>query len=232
MKNKKKLLAIIIARGGSKGIPRKNLSVINGFPLIYWTINAAKNSIYIDKVILSSDDEEIISTASIFGVTESIRRSDELSGDDVSSVDVVLDAIDLYGDYEYVLMLQPTSPLRTSQDIDSAYLAVSNSGADSIVSVCRSKETPYWTYRLDEFGGLVSLLEVPKDGYRRQNLPQTYYLNGAIYIARTEYLLREKSYISNGTLSYVMEESKSLDIDTMEDLETFSGILNSSAPLE
>ena len=224
----KKMLAVIIARGGSKGIPAKNIALVNGLPLIYWTIQAALNSTYIDKVIVSSDNATIINTARNLGCVNIVNRPDSLSGDDIPSVDVVLHALKEFPNYDYVIMLQPTSPLRDSNDIDSAFLEMVNMNAKSIVSVCKTEDSPYWTYTINKQGALVNVVEAPENAFRRQNLPDTYILNGALYIANTDFLIANKSFLSNDTAAFVMSREKSLDIDTLEDLEIFTRILKAA----
>ena len=221
MKGKSNVLAIIPARGGSKGLPRKNLLEAGGLPLIAWTIAAAQNSEVIGRLILSSDDDEIMSTAKAFGCEVPFRRPVELSGDSASSIDVVLHALRELPRFDYVVLLQPTSPLRTNVDIDAAFSLMMQKGAPSCVSVCEAQQTPYWMYRLDEHGVLFHLLPPPQGVVRRQDLPETYVLNGAIYIARCDWLLEHRSFIGEGTLAYKMPLERSIDIDTADDFELF-----------
>lgn len=214
-----KLLAIIPARGGSKGLPRKNLLLAGGKPLIAWTIDAALNSKYITSVVLSSDDDEIILTAKNFGCKHAIKRPDELANDSASSVDVVLHALSQYQGYDYVVLLQPTSPLRTSLDIDNAFELILSSNAPCCLSVCEVDQSPYWMYRVDHNEVMTKLLREEKVMTRRQDLPAIHILNGAIYIAEIDWLKSGKSFYGADCVAYRMPKEKSLDIDNSEDLD-------------
>ena len=140
----KRILGLITARGGSKGIPRKNVIDVGGKPLIGWTIDAAKESELLDRVVLSSDDDEIIQVATSMGCEAPFKRSADLSGDAASSADVVKDCLHRMPGYDYVALLQPTSPLRRTDDIDSAIRMCIDNDAPSCVSVCEAEESPYW----------------------------------------------------------------------------------------
>lgn len=217
----KRLLALITARGGSKGLPRKNVLPVGGKPLIAWTISAAIEAEFVDHVVLSSDDDEIIKTAMKWGCTVPFRRPTELASDTASSMDVVLHALDQLPGYDFVVLLQPTSPLRTSRDIDAAFLLLQASGAPSCVSVCEAEQSPYWMYRLAEDGKLEDLLPLPTAAKRRQDLPPVYVLNGAIYIANVDWLRSTKSFLGDGSIAYLMPKERSIDIDTADDFEAF-----------
>jgi N-acylneuraminate cytidylyltransferase len=216
-----KLLAVITARGGSKGLPRKNLLIAGGKPLIAWTIEAAIESRYITTVVLSSDDQEIIEAGKVLGCHAVVKRPDELAGDTASSIDVVLHAVSKFSGYDYVILLQPTSPLRTSFDIDAAFELLLSSDAPSCLSVSEVEESPYWMYRLDEAGEMSSLLTESEIPSRRQDLPPVYILNGAIYIAHVPWLLKAKSFLYQGAIAYKMPKDRSLDIDTQNDFDLF-----------
>lgn len=224
--NNKKVLALIPARGGSKGLPRKNVLQLGGKPLIAWTIEAALESKSVDQVVLSSDDDEIIETAKMLGCSVPFRRPDDLGTDLASSIDVVLHALDQLPGFDYVILLQPTSPLRTSSDIDSAFDLLQGSSSSSCVSVCETEQSPYWMYRLTNNNQLRNVLpEVPAIS-RRQDLPTTYVLNGAIYIAQVNWLRKEKTWIHHDTIAYVMDRSSSIDIDTAEELIACSKLID------
>jgi len=214
-----KVLAIIPARGGSKGIPRKNLKNLAGKPLISWTIEAAQKANSISRVIVSSDDEEITRFAQGIGCDVPFMRPSWLAEDDTPSIDVVLHAIGLLPGYDFVVLLQPTSPLRTSRDIDAAYQMLIQQKASSCVSVCPAKESPYWMYRISNDRKTIEPFvyeEVPK---RRQDLPDAYILNGAIYISSVSLLVAERSFIRKDTVGYVMSRKRSIDIDTEKDFQ-------------
>lgn len=217
----KKILGIITARGGSKGIPRKNVIPIGGKPLIGWTIEAALASRYIDRLILSSDDPEIIRVAKSFGCDAPFERDASLATDTASSADVVEDALRRVPGYEYFVLLQPTSPLRLAEDIDACVEKGVGAAADSCVSVTEAEQSPYWMYRKREDGSLEPLLSAPKGTSRRQDLPKSLVLNGAIYVVSTNAFLAERKFLFKGSLSYEMPASRSLDIDTELDLKLF-----------
>lgn len=217
MRNKKNLLAVITARGGSKGLPKKNILDLAGKPLIAWTIQAAQKSKYIDRVILSSDDDDIIKVAKKSGCEVPFKRPQELSNDEASSIDVLLHAIEQVPGYDYVILLQPTSPLRSSSDIDNAFELMMSSKLESCASVCETQKTPYWMFEIDSKKVLKNILDMPKNGYRRQSLPKTYELNGAIYICKIKTLIHDKMLINNFTTAYIMSRSKSVDIDNLSD---------------
>ncbi len=214
-----KVLAIIPARGGSKGIPRKNMKNLAGKPLISWTIEAAQNARSISRVILSSDDEEIIRFAQGVGCDVPFTRPSWLAEDDTPSIDVVLHAISLLPGYDFVVLLQPTSPLRTSNDIDAAYQMLVRQEASSCVSVCPAKESPYWMYRISGGRNVIEPFVKEDVPTRRQDLPDAYILNGAIYISSVPLLMRERSFIRKDTVGYVMDRRRSIDIDTEEDFQ-------------
>jgi CMP-N,N'-diacetyllegionaminic acid synthase len=219
------VLALITARGGSKGLPRKNVLPVAGRPLIAWTISAALESSFVDRVVLSSDDDEIIDIAKSLGCEIPFRRPKELSTDQASSIDVVLHAISMIHGYRYLVLLQPTSPMRSAEDIDMAMKLMLECGANSCASVCRVEESPYWMYRVNTEGRLQSLLPTDTSVSRRQDLPEIYVLNGAIYIASIDQLLKQKNFVNNDTLAYVMPKERSIDIDDASDFEAFRKLI-------
>lgn len=211
------LLGVIPARGGSKGVPGKNIRPVGGKPLIAWTIEAAKSSKFLDRIVLSSDDQEIIAAAQKYNCDVPFVRESQLAGDTTPTIDVVLDALNRCPGYEWVVLLQPTSPLRTAQDIDQAIERCMTQNASSCVSVCLAQESPYWMYTLDQDNYLAPLL--PNASVtRRQDLPPVYSLNGAIYLAKSEWLMRERKFLTSETVAYEMPVERSLDIDTESDL--------------
>lgn len=216
-----RVLALITARGGSKGLARKNVLPAGGRPLLAWTIAAAQKSSVIDHLVLSSDDAEIIKVARAWGCDVPFSRPAELATDTAGSIDVVVHALEALPGYEYLVLLQPTSPLRTEADIDAAFHLMQKQGANSCVSVCEAEQSPYWMYQLNEQNHLSSLLPEFSGITRRQDLPPVYVLNGAIYIASVDQLVRSRTFINEETVAFVMPREKSLDIDTMEDLVAF-----------
>lgn len=213
---KPKILAIIPARGGSKGVPRKNVRDLAGKPLIAWTIEEAKKSRYIDRLILSSEDDEIIKVATQYGCEVPFKRPLELAQDDTPGIEPVLHAIEQCPGYDYVVLLQPTSPLRTVEDIDSSIEKLLNSDADFCVSVTEPEKSPYWMYTLEN-DRMIPLLSQEELVARRQDLPKVYALNGAIYIAKISCLITTKQFVNQSAICYVMSQEKSQDIDNERD---------------
>ena len=220
MYDDKKILAIIPARGGSKGIHRKNIRDLCGKPLIAWTIEEAKKSKYIDTCIVSTEDEEIKKIAENYGGTVPFLRPAELARDDTPGVEPVLHAIDQLPGYDYIVLLQPTSPLRIVEDIDGAVEFCLKQQSNSCVSVTEPDHSPYWMYTLEEKGAMTPILKIsPDKSYRRQLLPKVYMLNGAVYVAECNSIKKNRSFITVDTLGYIMPKERSLDIDTMLDFK-------------
>lgn len=204
--------ALIPARGGSKGIPRKNIRPIAGKPLIAWTIEAARAARRVDAVVVSTEDAEIAEIARLWGADIPFLRPAKLAADDTPGIDPVLHAIEMLPEHEAVVLLQPTSPLRTAADIDGLLACVARTGAPSAVSVYEPESHPNWMYKMDGEGRLAALLPTPTAA-RRQDLPPVYSLNGAIYYARTAWLRKWRSFIGSETLGYPMPGDHSVDID-------------------
>ncbi|MBA3677867.1 MAG: acylneuraminate cytidylyltransferase family protein [Sphingosinicella sp.] len=205
-------LALIPARGGSKGIPRKNVRMLAGQPLIAWSIQAALASARIDAVVVSTEDEEIAEVARNAGAEVPFMRPVELSADDTPGIEPTLHAIDMLPAYDAVLLLQPTSPLRTTADIDGILALAGETHAQAIVSVCEAEDHPAWMYRLGAGGNLHRLF--PGENVdRRQDLPKVFSLNGAMYFGRTQWLRAQRSFLGEGTVGYPMSAEDSVDID-------------------
>lgn len=217
MINNRRILAVIPARGGSKGIPRKNIKEIAGKPLIAWTIEAAKKSVYIDRVILSSEDDEIIEVAKLYGCDVPFKRPENLAQDNTHGIEPILHALEFCQDYDYVMMLQPTSPLRLTEDIDRFIEHTFEKEAVSCVSISEPAKSPYWMYKFDSSNQLKPILPEHALIPRRQDLPSVYALNGALYIAKVEWLRQNKNFMSPLTKGYEMPANRSFDIDTLED---------------
>jgi N-acylneuraminate cytidylyltransferase len=214
--NQKRVLAVIPARGGSKGVPRKNVRDLAGKPLICWTINAAKESKYIDRLILTSEDEEIIRVAKAAGCDVPFTRPEELASDTAAGVDVLCHAVEQVAeDYDYVVLLQPTSPLRQTSDIDGAVELCVDRDVASVVSVAEATKSPYWMYHMQGDGALSPFVE--NSAANRQELPRAYALNGAVYVLRIASLLESRKIMSEETIGYVMPEERSYDIDSETD---------------
>lgn len=210
------IFALIPARGGSKGIPWKNIRQMAGKPLIAWTIEAALSSPGIDAVIVSTEDAEIAAVGRAAGAEVPFMRPADLSRDDTPGIDPVLHAIDMLPGHDGVLLLQPTSPLRTTADIEGILALAADSTAPAIVSVCPSADHPSWMYRLDADARLTPLITAASIA-RRQDLPPVYTLNGAMYFAQTAWLRRNGGFMSAETLGYPMPAERSVDIDTQFD---------------
>lgn len=223
----RRVLLVIPARGGSKGLPGKNLRRVEGRPLLAWTIDAAKGSQYADRTILSSDDDAIMQVGKDLGCDVPFRRPAELATDIASTIDVVLHALDALPGFDIVGVLQPTSPLRTSADIDAACAQLVTSCAPACVSVSPVEQTPYWMYRMDGRNVLVPIVEPPAGVTRRQDLPEVFTLNGAVYVADVRWLRDKRTFVSTDTVGSVMPLERSIDIDTAEDFETFRRTIES-----
>lgn len=231
----KKILAIIPARGGSKGVPRKNIRPLNGVPLIGYTLNEANKSRYLDRVVVSTDDMEIAKTAEAFRAEVPYLRPEELSTDSSSTVDCVIHMMDFLKDKEeyipdYICLLQCTSPFRTHEDIDNAIEKVLDSQFDGIISVCEVEENPYWT-NVFEGDKLKNFIEEGKKITRRQDLPQIYTYNGAIYIIRTDVFFEKRTFETDNITGYIMLKERSLDIDTTIDFEIAEILMRDSEKL-
>jgi len=225
MIDQKRVLGVIPARGGSKGIPRKNLRVVLGKSLIAWTIDEAKKSRYIDRLILSSEDAEIIRIARESGCDVPFVRPPELADDDTPGIEPVLHALEQLPEYDYVVLLQPTSPLRTSEDIDGCLELCEQQGAPACVSVRRSRENPYWTFRIGPDGCMSPVVSNGNHSGRRQDYPIFFVLNGAVYVCRPDWLKRTRAFVAADTIAYVMPEERSLDIDEEKDFRCFVSLI-------
>jgi len=215
------VLALITARGGSKGLPGKNLRPVRGRPLIDFTIAAALEAACVDRVVLSTDDDEIARVSEARGCEVPFRRPAALANDAAKSIDVVLHALDNLPNHDLVVLLQPTSPARSAADIDATVQLLLDAQAPACISVCEGEHSPYWMFRLGDHARLIPLLDVPAST-RRQDLPPVFVLNGAVYAARTDALRRMGSFLSSETVAHVMPRERSIDIDTLEDFENFA----------
>lgn len=216
MYKQKSVLALITARGGSKGIPGKNIKPLGGKPLICWTIEAARACPYIDRLILSSDDSAIIATAEAAGCEVPFKRPKALATDHTPSMDVILHALaQLDTQYDYLLLLQPTSPFRTTAHIQHIIEQAIETDSEMIVSVKKLPNHPAFMFELQE-GYLHSFLP-QKQQARRQDMPAAYQHNGALYVAKTEYLLNEQSFLTKKTRPFIMSGSANIDLDEPED---------------
>lgn len=217
------LIAVIPARGGSKGVPHKNIREINGIPLMGYSIKAAEKTKLFDKIVVSTDSKEIGEVAVNLGAEVPFIRPSELSGDFASSDSVVAHAINFYKEngceFDIVCKLQPTSPLRTSEHILEAYHLLKSKKADFVVSFCECEHSPLWCDVLQEDGSIDNFMKNIDKGAVRQELPTYYRLNGAIYMGKTERFLENGSFIGKNGYAYIMSQSDSVDIDNELDFE-------------
>jgi len=222
----KSVLAIIPARGGSKGVPRKNIRHLSGKPLIAWTIEEAQKSKYIDRLIVSTDDEEIAKVSKARGAEIPFIRPSELAQDDTPGIDPVLHAIGLLPEYDYIVLLQPTSPLRSVEDIDACLERCIEQKSNSCVSVVLSEKSPYWMYSLENSGVLQPVIVSEKPILRRQEAPEVFVLNGAVYVAKTAWLTKTRSFLHEETVGYVMPKERSIDVDNTLDFLILETIIS------
>lgn len=213
MYQNKTFLAIIPARGGSKRLPRKNILDLAGRPLITWTIDAGLNSQYIDKTIVTSDNDEILDISSKLGCN-TIKRPAELASDTATTFDAIKHTIDSHKRYDYIILLQPTSPMRTWKHIDKAIEFLDQKNADAVVSVCEMDHSPLWSNILPADDAMDNFIKDEINNKRSQDLEIFYRINGAIYICKTDRLLEEESFfIKDNIFAYCMDRICSIDID-------------------
>lgn len=219
MKNKT-FLAIIPARAGSKRLINKNIKELNGKPLISHTIKSSLKSKYITKTVVSTDSEEIKKISNKDGASTPFLRPKELAKDDTASIDVVIHCINYYKnelneEFDYVILLQPTSPLRDDKDIDNAIEYLLEKNADAVIGVCEMEHNPLWSNILDDSNSMKDFLNEVYINKRSQDLPTYYRINGAIYICKIEKVINEnKLLIKDNIFAYKMNQIHSVDIDT------------------
>ena len=221
---KNRIITIIPARGGSKGLPRKNIRLLAGKPLIAWTIEQAKNSKYIDNIVVSTEDEEIAENSKKYGAEVPFLRPKELARDDTPTIDVIMHAINWFeerGEYfDIVVLLEPTSPLRDIEDIDKCVeILIGNPKAKAIISVAQLESShPEFNVVINEEGFIRKT-----DGttnfkvLRRQDLEDIYFFEGSIYISEVGVLKQKRTFYHESTLAYVVPKYKSLEVDELCD---------------
>jgi CMP-N,N'-diacetyllegionaminic acid synthase len=226
------LLGFVPARGGSKGIPRKNLISLAGKPLIHYTLEAARACSSLDDLLLSTDDEEIAACCAAAGVTTPYRRPPELASDEAPMLAALEHALAWYAratgrEPEVVALLQPTSPLRAAEDIDGAVAAFRRDAADTLASAHPLAEHPSECV-IEETAGWRYLVAPPADATRRQDYRGRYsFINGAIYLARVAVVRRERRLVIPGrTLLYQMPRERGIDVDTLTDLAHAEALLH------
>lgn len=227
--NTKKILAVIPARAGSKGIKDKNIIQLNGRPLIAYSIEAALESKYIDKVVVSTDGENIAKVAKGYGAEVPFLRPEYLASDTAKTIDAVTHCIDELKnqgeEYDYIVLLQPTQPLRQPWHIDEAIELIIKKDEEALVSVSKVKDHPILIRTIDESGHAINLLE-GSSTKRRQEFSDFYKVNGAIYINRINENLNNETSLNDNKLVYVMDEKYDVDIDEMLDLHIAKLILD------
>jgi len=211
------VVALVPARGGSKGIPLKNIKLLAGIPLIKRTIQSARNAKCIDRIVVTTDDEEIACIARMSGADVPFMRPQELATDNATTIATTIHAIEQLPRYDWVLLLQPTSPLRSSEDIDGIFRFCIGENAPAAASVTEVREHPYLMYTHDAKTRLKPFIEGRPDLTRRQDFAPVYLLNGALYLAKTDWLLTRRSFIGTETVGYVMPAERSVDLDTLLD---------------
>lgn len=216
-----KNIAIITARSGSKGLKDKNIRILNGKPLIAYTIEAAIKSGMFDEIMVSTDSKEYASVAIKYGAKVPFLRTKKNSDDNASSWDVVKEVVKKYKDmgkeFNTVCMLQPTSPLRIAEDIVNGYKLFNEKKADTVIAVCETQHSPLWSNTLDESNCMKGFISDDILNCPRQKLQQYYRINGALYIRKISTLYKEGNMYDCNCYAYVMPRERSVDIDTMLD---------------
>lgn len=232
MINEKSVIAIIPARGGSKGLPRKNIKELCGKPLIAWSIEAGLGSRYIDEVIVTTDSEEIAHIARAFGASVPFMRPTELASDTATSFDAIKHALDyceneLNKKFDYIVLLEPTSPLRDRNDIDMAIeQLLSNPQASALVGICKTEsQNPAFLVKKNDENFLVGYENKNMKVLRRQDISDVYFFEGSIYVSHIETLLNEKTFYHETTLGYEVPKWKALEVDDLDDFVMIEALM-------
>lgn len=226
------ILIVIPARGGSKGIPRKNIKPLNGKPLIYYAIDTARAITSDENICVSTDDKEIKSVVEAYGLQVPFLRPNELSTDTAGTYEVLLHALDFYEQqgkqYKTVLLLQTTSPFRTAEQVKEALALYDQSDADMVVSVKECPANPYYNVFEENSDGFLHVCKGNGNIFRRQDAPKVYEYNGAIYIMDAEKLKTTHMHKMQKRVKYIMDAQSSFDLDTMQDWEMAEMILKTN----
>ena len=226
-----KILAIIPARGGSKGVPNKNIKLLNGKPLLEYTAEIALQSKLLNEVIVSTEDDTIAAVAESMGIKIPFERPIELAQDDTPTLDVIIHALEWYKKnncfFDAVCLLQPTSPFRTIEFLDKAIEKFIDSGCDSLVSVQKvpHEYNPHWTFEINEEGHLKIATGERNIIPRRQELPMAYHRDGSLYLTKAEVLLEAHSLYGKSTAFIESDPEGYVNIDTMEDWKKAEGMI-------
>ena len=230
------MIAIIPARGGSKGVHGKNIRELAGKPLIAYTIEAAIASNIFKKIIVSTDSEKIADIAIGYGAEVPFLRPNEISGDLTSSDDVILHALSYFEKqdikFDEVCKLQPTSPLRSSKHLQEAYQLFHEKKVDFLVSVCECEHSPLWAGAIGNDLRLDHFISEENKRACRQELPTYYRLNGAIYMGKTNKFYENKSFLGKNSVAYIMDQYDSVDIDNELDFKLAELIIADSGNTE
>jgi CMP-N,N'-diacetyllegionaminic acid synthase len=224
-------LYLIPARGGSKGIPGKNIKLLNGKPLIHYSIEVALELTTVDNICINTDDEEIAAVAQRLNVPIPFKRPADLASDTASMQDVLLHALQFYERqnrfFDAIVLLQPTSPLRKPDDVKEA-LSQYSSDLDMVMSVTETKANPYYVLFEEVEGHLVKSKEGNFD--TRQGAPKVYLANGAVYVISVNSLKKKSMKVFSRVKKMVMDEARSVDIDTMLDWEYCEFLISRGLP--
>ena len=217
-----KNLAVILARSGSKGLKDKNIKLLDGKPLMAYSIECAKESGIFDTVHVSTDSEKYKEIAEEYGAEEPFLRDENLAKDNITLRETVLGVLEQYEKigkkFDTVMVLQPTSPLRAIEDVVGAYNLFIEKKAKAVISVCECEYPPVWCNTLTQDGNMESFIK--EENIRpRQELPSYYRVNGAIYLYTTDYIRKTDAIYTSSTYAYVMDKSRSVDIDDILDFK-------------
>jgi len=214
-----RVLAVIAARGGSKGLPGKNVRPLAGRPMIAWSVAAALASRRLQRIVVSTDDADIAAAAAEAGAEVPFLRPAELATDGASLIDAIFHAVDTLSETpSHIVLLQATSPLRLAADIDGCVDLCAGRGAPAAATICEAAKSPYWMFHLDPDGSVRLVIPQDELPQQRQALPVAWTANGAVYVAETNWLRRERTFWRPGvTLGYPMPAERSVDIDSLLD---------------
>ncbi len=231
MYKNKRILAIIPARKGSKGILGKNIKPLLGKPLIYYSIDVALKSKVFDKIIVSTDSEKIAEISKEYGAEVPFIRPDELATDTADAMDAIVHAVKFLEDngesFDYIMKLQPTSPLRKKEDILNALKLAIDKNANSIISISECKRHPLWANTLSENMEMKNFIREDIKGKNRQELPIYYELNGIIFLAKTKELLKTRDWFMDKSFALIIDKNRAIDIDDIIDFKLAEVLMKS-----
>ena len=225
-----KVLAVIPARGGSKRLPEKNLRLIQGRPLVVKALDVARNSRFIDRGVLSTDDYRVAALAQEYGYSDTLMRPESLASDQATMTSVLLHVVgalrDQGSEYGYLVLLQPTSPLREARHVDQGFVRILERSATGLLSVCLSEKPKEWLGSIGAEGSLNEFIRETNLDAQTQDLRPSYQINGAIYIVPVEQFLKYKSlFLPEGMVALIMDRSESIDIDYDHDFQLAEWLL-------